>query len=162
MKIKDNLENKNSFGNCRWWPACMQNLYNASNKVDQCQQTFNMVSVHTYMISRTTERMKLAGVWGIPSASFKSFRRSEKQFQAIKVLIFKPDHCCRKIKSPLRFLQTTCVPTTLNWGSGEQQAQNNSALFSIMQSMKDLKTSVVSRLLVFLSTNSICGLLQWR
>ena len=103
---------------------------------------------------------------GIPGAGLKVLEDRKNKFHAIKVSIFKPDHCCRKIKSPLRFLQKHVFKQPC---TEEQRAQNkqpllkdNSALFSIMQSMKDLKTSVVSRLLVFLSTNSICGLLQWR
>ena len=123
---------------------------------------YGVCAVHIQYYLNNYWQNEIGWAMGIPGAGLKVLEDRKNKFHAIKVSIFKPDHCCRKIKSPLRFLQTHMRSNNLNWGSGEQQAQNNSALFSIMQSMKDLKTSVVSRLLVFLSTNSICGLLQWR
>ena len=112
-KIKDNLENNHLEIVGDDLPACKICTMHLTKSIKVSRPSIWCLC-STYMISTTTERMKLAGVWGIPSASFKSFRRSEKQFQAIKVLIFKPDHCCRKIKSPLRFLQTHMRSNNLN------------------------------------------------
>jgi hypothetical protein len=49
--------------------------------------------------------MKLAGVWEYQVPALKVLEDWKNKFQAMKVSKFKPDHCCRKIKSPLRFLQ---------------------------------------------------------